>query len=222
MTSDPGAEARQWAAAFAFTHALFRKPSPEQHAWLRSMECRNAWRELAGASGAVESLDVPEAFDDYAERFIATFDVGTPAPPVPLIESHYNKREPIPRILHENILFYRQFGVQLRDSALESADHLRHQLEFARHLLTYLAEMETQGDHDRAGQARQACREYTRRHLCSWLPEAVVAAADVPLTMAQPALQLAAALADAVTELPERESPVADRSHTKEKSPCSV
>lgn len=182
---------RDMAAAFAFAHALFRKPSPDQHAWLLSPECQEMWNEIAGCTeGALSRLEVPEGYDDYCERFIATFDVGTPAPPVPLIESHYNKREPIPKILHENILFYRQFGLQLRDSSLESADHLRHQLEFVQHLLEYHARLTETGAFADAKQVARALCDYANRHLRSWLPEAVGCAVDAPLQFAHQALAL--------------------------------
>ena len=187
---------RHMAAAFAFVHALFRKPSPDQHAWLLSSECREMWNEFVSSiEGPLLLLDVPTDYDDYSERFIATFDVGTPTPPVPLIESHYNKREPIPRILHENILFYRQFGLQLRDTSLESADHLRHQLEFVQHLLEYHARLTETSKLTDVQQVARALADYASRHLQSWLPEAVSCAVDAPLQFAQPALTLTNLLA---------------------------
>ena len=188
--------ARDMAAAFAFAHALFRKPSPDQHAWLLSPECRDMWSEIvASIEGPPLILDVPTDYDDYCERYIATFDVGTPAPPVPLIESHYNKREPIPRILHENILFYRQFGLQLKDTSLESADHLRHQLEFVQHLLMYHSELALSGQIAALEQVSQALEDYVKRHLSSWLPEAIDCADDAPLQFAKSALSLVGVLA---------------------------
>ena len=166
------------------------------------------WNEIVGAiEGPQLLLDVPTDYDDYCERYIATFDVGTPAPPVPLIESHYNKREPIPRILHENILFYRQFGLQLRDSSLENADHLRHQLEFIEHLLVYHSELAESGQTTASEQVAQALVDYVRRHLSSWVAEAVTCTEDAPLQLAGPALSLVGLLAhrilDAIVNDPE-------------------
>lgn len=192
---------RDMATAFAFAHALFRKPSPDQHAWLLSPECWDMRDEIVGSvDGTPLDPEVPAEYDDYCERYIATFDVGTPTPPVPLIESHYNKREPIPRILHENILFYRQFGLQLRDTSLESADHLRHQLEFVRHLLEYRSRLATSGQAAASAQATQALADYARRHLLSWLPEAAICAENAPLHLAKPALILAKSLAQLIAE----------------------
>jgi TorA maturation chaperone TorD len=199
MASTDAWTSRDMAGAFAFAHSLFRKPTPGQHVWLLSLECRNLWGELAArVDGLPMPLDVPADCNDYAERYIATFDVGTPAPPVPLIESHYNKREPIPRILHENILFYRQFGLQLRDSSLESADHLRHQLEFVQHLLEFQSQLAMSGQTAESAQVIQALADYVRRHLLSWLPEAIICAEEAPLQFAKSALVLAKSLAQQI------------------------
>lgn len=196
---------RDMAAAIAFVHSLIRKPTLDQHAWLRSSECQELWSGLCSDFDSLNQLDVPVEYSDYAERYIATFDVGTPTPPVPLIESHYNKRDPIPRILHENILFYRQFGLQLRDSALESADHLRHQLELVQHLLEYRAQLETDNRVTEAEQVTQALADYANRHLLSWLPEAITCAEDVPLAFAKPTLTLADLLARRIVGAEESE-----------------
>lgn len=212
---------RDLAAAFAYVHSLLRKPTPSQYAWLVSAECQELWRELcSGFDGLPGQLDASAEYNDYAERYIATFDVGTPTPPVPLIESHYNKREPIPRILHENILFYRQFGLQLRDSALESADHLQHQLEFVRHLLEYRSQLETDKQMAEAGQITQALVDYSRRHLLSWLPGAITCADEAPLGFAKAALTLAHALARMVGGSDDLDSRVGSDTRPREVQPC--
>lgn len=212
---------RDMAAAVAFVHSLIRKPAADQHAWLLSSECQELWRELCSDfDGLPGQLEVSVEYNDYAERYIATFDVGTPAPPVPLIESHYNKRDPIPRILHENILFYRQFGLQLRDSALESADHLRHQLEFVRHLLEYRAQLETDKQVAEAGQVTQALQDYASRHLISWLPEAISCAEEAPLAFAKSTLTLANVLAQIVIGTDDSEPSGGRNTRLKEVQPC--
>jgi len=214
--------AAELSVKFAYAHALFRKPTPEQHAWLLSGECQSIWRELAAESDGLPSLlAAPAACEDYAERYIATFDVGTPAPPVPLIESHYNKREPVPRILHENILFYRQFGLQLRDSAMENADHLRHQLEFTQHLLAYLARFQESGKAAASTQVACALRDFVTRHLLSWLPEATACAAGAPLPLADPALRLTTFLAMQVIALTADPRCKEDTVRSEEAVPCS-
>lgn len=213
---------RDMAAAVAFVHSLIRKPTPDQHVWLLSSECQELWRELcSGFDGLPGQLDVPVEYNDYAERYIATFDVGTPTPPVPLIESHYNKRDPIPRILHENILFYRQFGLQLRDSVLESADHLRLQLEFVRHLLEYRAQFEANKQVTEAGQVTQALQDYVSRHLISWLPEAISCAEEAPLAFANSTLTLANFLARMVIGADDSELRGGRNTRLREVQPCS-
>ena len=82
-------------------------------------------------------LQLPASFHSYEEQYVAAFEVGLPHAPVPLIESHHRRGEPVPRVLHENILFHRAFGLQIKEDSLESSDHLRYQLE----LLARLCEL---------------------------------------------------------------------------------
>lgn len=194
-------DALELAAAFSFTHELFRPAASEQYEWLIGETCAESWRYLTQAFPHFQDhLDLPPAFGDFESRFIATFDVGVPAPPVPILESHYNKRDPLPKILHENILFYQQFGLRLSSASNESADHLRHQLEFVSYLFSLLARAEASSDPgtpDRAAQICQALEDYLSRHLLSWLPQAVAAAQDAPLAAARQILEMALELSRA-------------------------
>ena len=202
----PAVDRRVWtyadlAVAFRFAHDLFKQPTAEQYAWLRSDECDRMWRALAEACGNLPlRLPLPENLATLESQYIATYDVGEPTPLVPLLESHYNHRDPVPRILHENILFYRRFGLELRSSANETADHLRHQLEF----VAYVCELATLSN-DRAApdvqsQIELALGDYVSRHLLSWLPQAYNAAAHAPLAMAGPCLQLSRELCVTFTQ----------------------
>lgn len=193
----------QWApvelaTAFSFAHDLLLPPDPEQHARLVGESCAASWRYLAGLIPHLDDhLDLPSQYPDFESRYIATFDVGIPTPQVPLLESHYNKRDPLPRILHENILFYQQFGLRLSSKSNESSDHLRHQLEFVSYLFSLLARIEASDDaasRDQIVQIRQALGDYLSRHLLSWLPQAVTAAGDAPLGAAGQVLELTLAL----------------------------
>ncbi len=168
------AEVLEEAAGWAYLHDLFRKPSPEQWEWLRSEPAQAAWRILAGQANMNDCplLPVPGAYEVYVTEFISTFEVGVPHPPCPLIESHWNKRAPVPKVLHENMLFYKQFGLELRSSANETADHLRHQLEFMHYLCRKEFEALTAGQFENAGQIARATSEYVARHLACWLPKA--------------------------------------------------
>jgi DMSO reductase family type II enzyme chaperone len=187
-----------------FSHDLLRKPNPDQHEWLRSAECRSFWDELT----AILSLDlafpmIPGDFQLYESQYIATFDVGQPHPPVPLIESHYNKAEPVPRILHENILFYTRFGLELREDFAESADHLLCQLSFMAHLLRLLQQHVEVNNAEESAQFVHAIGDFSDRHLRSWIPRAVEASADVPNLVAHPHLLVVSGLAEQCSALRE-------------------
>lgn len=195
------------AVAFSFAHDLFLPPDPDQYARLVGESCAASWGYLAAALPNLDDhLDLPSEYPDFESRYIATFDVGVPTPQVPLLESHYNKREPLPRILHENILFYQQFGLRLSPESNESADHLRHQLEFVSYLFTLLLRAEESGDvggGEQVSQIRRALHDYLSRHLLTWLPEAVRSAEGAPLAAAKQALQLALGMSQAALRFTE-------------------
>lgn len=127
-------ETRQ--ATYHFLRSALFAPTPEQHEWMRQPGFATALGELAAAFGVVlpEVEWVPEHWPDHASRYLACFEVGLPTPPVPLLASHYQNQEPVPRVIHEHILFYRRFGLQPPSVSQEPADHLLHQLAFLIHL----------------------------------------------------------------------------------------
>jgi len=167
------------AAGWVFLHRLFRFPSLAQWEWLHEDRVSLAWHLLASEVDATLAgeLPLPESLDWYREEFIAAFEVGMPEPPCPLIESHWNKREPVPRVLHENILYHKQFGLSLKTSANESADHLRHQLEFIHYLCHVEAGQAAAGRVPDEGYAASR-RDFLARHLLSWVPAAAVSLAE--------------------------------------------
>jgi DMSO reductase family type II enzyme chaperone len=134
---------------------------------------------------------LPADPSEYETQYIAAFDAGAPHPAVPLMESHYNQREPVQRILHENVLFHRSFGLRLRSEANETADHLRHQLEFTAHLYR----MESEAERDVREQVCRARHEFAERHLLSWLPRACEKAAQTPFPWVSRYLDLTLAAA---------------------------
>ncbi len=164
---------REEAALWGFLHDLFRPPSEEQWQWLCGEPARSAWAILAGhvESEVVPALPVPETQDAFEQDFIAAFEVGLPHPPCPLIESHWNHSESVPKVLHENTLFYQQFGLKMSASTLETADHLRFQLDFLRYLALLCVEAIEQKQPDKVAQIEQARADYLERHL-GWTPEA--------------------------------------------------
>ena len=167
---------REEAALWGFLHDLFRPPSEEQWQWLRGEPARSAWAMLAGniECDVVPTLPVPETQAAFEQDYLAAFEVGLPHPPCPLIESHWNHTESVPKVLHENTLFYHQFGLKMSASTLETADHLRFQLDFIRYLALLFAKALEQDQHDKAAQIEQARTDYFERRL-GWIPDAAQA-----------------------------------------------
>ena len=167
--------AKEQALRWAFFHDLFRPPTLGQWEWLRSEAVQQAWAVLSNecTTDVPNQIPLPDTFEKFQEEYIAAFEVGAPSPPCPLIESHWNKRDSTPRILHENMLFYRRFGLELRSSANETADHLRHQLEFI-HYLHDLAERygDDPENETQASQISRAKHDFIERHVLSWIPRA--------------------------------------------------
>ncbi|MBM3497518.1 MAG: hypothetical protein FJX74_02500 [Armatimonadetes bacterium] len=168
------AELREQAAQWRFLHDLFRFPDARQWAWLNEPWVAEAWRRLASTAAKPHPLDLPRPGEpsEYEQAFIAAFEVGLPDPPCPLIESHWNRTGPAPEVLHENLLFFRRFGLELRSSANEPADHLRHQLEFLCYLCGLEADLRGADDADRAAQIALGREEFLDRHVRCWLPPA--------------------------------------------------
>lgn len=185
------------ADVFFFAKDLFRAPGADQWTWLTSEPVAAFWKELVAALELQDAaLELPDSAQRYEIEFIEAFEAGAPNPPVPLIESHYNKRDPVPKILHENILYYQTFGLRLKSSANETADHLRHQLEFVGYLCRLeVSELSGANREEYLQQIRQARQEYVERHLLSWLPKAAERARPAPSPWVSRHLAVALALA---------------------------
>jgi DMSO reductase family type II enzyme chaperone len=160
---------------YRFLRSALTAPTPEQHVWLSDERFAPTLEALCGSfdlpcpAGPL----VPAGFADHQSRYLACFEVGMPGPPVPLVASHYNQREPVPRIIHEHILFYRTFGVQLPADCLEQADHLVHQLAFLIHLDRLLID-----DTFAATSILRARHDFLSRHLVRWVGAAARAAEE--------------------------------------------
>jgi TorA maturation chaperone TorD len=162
-------------AVYRFLLAALDKPTPEQHTWFAGPDFRLSLTELCESFGVAPLVDEAAA-DGPAEhqaRYIACFEVGLPAPPVALLASHYNRREPVTAIIHEHILFYRRFGTSLAAGNIEPADHLLNELAF----LIRLDELCLQGG---AGTTSlvQARRDFLRRQAARWPARAAEAATE--------------------------------------------
>lgn len=162
-------------AVYRFLLAALNKPTAEQHAWFAAPEFRQSLAELAERFGvAPPPGELAAAYPaDHQARYIACFEVGLPTPPVVLLASHYNKREPVTAIIHEHILFYKRFGASLAAGNIEPADHLLNELAFLIRLDELLAQ-----DTPMADSILCARRDFLRRHLTRWPAQAADAAVE--------------------------------------------
>jgi TorA maturation chaperone TorD len=184
--------ARARLAVYGLVGAGLAAPTPAQHAWMGGADFAAslaALCELFGLTSPPTPL-VPGEFADHQARYLASFEVGLPAAPVVLLASHYQRREPAPRIIYEHILFYRRFGVRVPARSLEPANHLGHQLAFLMHLDGRLLE-----GHLDPESLRWARRDFLARHL-AWVDRAAFQAMELGLAPVYQALLavLAAAL----------------------------
>ncbi|MFO0930077.1 MAG: molecular chaperone TorD family protein [Gemmataceae bacterium] len=212
MTTESVADVRAVRqAVYHFLRAALGPPSPEQHAWMRSADFARALGDIAAAFGVDFPAGelVPEEWADHESRYLACFEVGLPGPPVPLLASHYQKREPAPRVIHEHILFYRGFGLPGPDREQSPADHLVYQLDFLIHIDALLAK-----DRVDAESALWARQDFLSRHVQRWTDEASRQAEGKGLPGVY--RTLLAVLAAAVAE--DREQTAASR-HEAEGSP---
>jgi TorA maturation chaperone TorD len=182
-------------ALYRFLLAALDKPTAEQHAWLAGPDFRHSLAELCDQFG----VDFPagnlgaEGPAEHEARYISCFEVGVPAPPVVLLASHYNRREPVTSVIHEHILFYRRFGASLSERNIEPADHLLNQLAF----LIRLDELFLNDDPGVASIIR-ARRDFLQRQAARWPAWAAVATVEKGLPAVYRALL--ALLAAAVSQ----------------------
>ena len=109
LTGQTREDLAESAARWHFFLTLFKFPSLKQWIGLQEERSRRAWAILNRDLDADPALEMPVPADlqTYEDLYLSTFEVGVPHPVCPLIESHWNKRHPVPKILHENILFYK-------------------------------------------------------------------------------------------------------------------
>jgi DMSO reductase family type II enzyme chaperone len=150
----------------------FGFPSAERFAWLSSREHRALLETLDSQLHARKKRRAVRRFPIYSAyeaAYLALFEVGVPAPPVPLLDSAYSRSRPAQEVVLDCVNFYDVLGLRPSD-AVFPADHLVTQLEFlsaVRFLRagSQLAEQESQ--------LRLLERDFIERHLLSWLPTAL-------------------------------------------------
>jgi TorA maturation chaperone TorD len=167
------AEAR--VAVYRFLLAALDKPAAARHAWLTGPDFRGGLEALCEsfALGCPDGELTPGRFADHESRYLACFEVGLPEPPVVLLASHYNRREPVPRTVHEHVLFYKRFGARLAAGNVEPADHLLNQLAF----LIRLDELLLGGEVE-AGSVLRARHDFLARQAVGWPARAAAAAEE--------------------------------------------
>lgn len=164
---------------YRFLLAALDKPSPDQHAWVTGAEFPQALHSLCERFGL--AVPPPPWFaDEYAQFqavYIACFEVGLPAPPVVLLASHYNRRQPTPRTVHEHLTLYRWFGLKNAADNLEQSDHLLNELAF----LVRLDELLLEGVVEKES-LLLVRRDFLARHAAAWPAEAARSARkkDIP------------------------------------------
>jgi TorA maturation chaperone TorD len=162
-------------AVYRFLRAALDKPTAEQHGWLVSDAFRRQLDALArefGVEAAAGEL-VPAYAADHEARYLACFEVGLPEPPVVLLASHWNHREPVPAVIHEHKLFYKRFGAAGLMEPRESADQLLNELTFLIHLDDRLRQ-----PREDASSVLRARRDFLARHPARWMGQAAEAAEE--------------------------------------------
>jgi|DewCreStandDraft_5_1066085.scaffolds.fasta_scaffold00942_6 DMSO reductase family type II enzyme chaperone len=150
---------------------LFGFPSRERFAWMCrpdfSSGLASLWNEL-GCRGRFPRWRMFESYDQYESAYIALFDVGVPAPPVPLLESAWRKSQPAQQVVLDNVNFYEVLDLRC-DMSRYPADHLLTQLEFL--AAVRYAQESTDAEMNRDSLARLE-HDFLDRHLLAWFPAA--------------------------------------------------
>ncbi len=125
---------------------------------------REAWQRLCerGLVDAALSQDVLES------EYLAAFEVGGNAAPVPLFEGMHRKDLGRDGILEDLLRFYEFFDVKLSETDREYPDHLVTELEFLAWLC--LREQAAEREGRDAEPFRRAARDFLDRHLAAWVP----------------------------------------------------
>jgi DMSO reductase family type II enzyme chaperone len=153
---------------FAFT---LGQPAVERFEWLQRPDLDAL---LAGLWDMLECEGVcprPGTYADYQEyesTYVAEFEVGLPAAPVPLQESAHDTTAPPQDTVLENVFFYEVLGLKAAP-ARYAPDHLVTQLEFLS--AVRFMRRRTPQVANREPLARLE-RDYLERHVLNWLPRA--------------------------------------------------
>jgi DMSO reductase family type II enzyme chaperone len=151
---------------FAF---VFDRPSQERFEWFSqpniSEGLQRLWDNLGLDKSFPQFQNFPE-YDAYEASYISLFDVGMPAPPVPLSESGHDRSQPSQNMALENVNFYSVLGLKA-DMTQNPPDHLVTQLEFLS-AVRYARENSPNPENRREMWRLET--EFLDRHLLNWVP----------------------------------------------------
>lgn len=171
LTPDEIAASESAVDLYRVFHYLFGFPSRDRFDRMRRPDFPGAlallWRELR-CPGDYPGVEMFEDYGKYESAYIALFDVGVPAPPVPLLESAWRKAQPAQQIVLDNVNFYSVLGLQCNTSRYP-ADHLLTQLEF---LAAVRYAREHSATESNCESLRRLEQDFLGRHLGAWFPAA--------------------------------------------------
>ncbi|MHB9036516.1 MAG: molecular chaperone TorD family protein [Armatimonadota bacterium] len=170
-TKDSAAISFEDVDLYTFFYLLLEKPGPGQRSLVMDQETSSLLSKVAGYLHVADfqGADQPTSIEEAESSYLSLFEVGLPAPPCPLNESPYNRTAPPTKVIHENLLFYRAFGLDLKTENTELPDHICNQLEFLSYL-TRLLEQST--DAESVASILAGKRDFVERHVLSWVPTA--------------------------------------------------
>jgi DMSO reductase family type II enzyme chaperone len=151
---------------FAF---VFDRPTRERFEWFSQPNISEWLQQLWNNLGSDKAFPLFEKFPDYdayEASYIALFDVGMPAPPVPLSESGHDRSQPSQNLALENVNFYAVLELKA-DMTRNPPDHLVTQLEF---LSAVRYARENAADPENRRQMLRLETEFLDRHLLNWVP----------------------------------------------------
>ena len=154
---------------YAFFRLLLEKPGPDRRSLVMDKQTSSLLSEVADYLHVadVQGVDQPASIEEAESSYLSLFEVGLPAPPCPLNESPYNRTAPPTKLIHENLLFYKAFGLDLKTENTELPDHICNQLEF----LSYLTRLQEQSaDAESVAPILAGKRDFVERHVLSWVP----------------------------------------------------
>lgn len=124
----------------------------------------DAWRRLTESGLVSPAL----AREDLEAEYLAAFEVGRDASPVPPFEGMHRGDLGRDWVLEDLLRFYEFFAVRLNEANREYPDHLATELEF----LAWLCLQEQAARHEgrNVESLRLAQRDFIDRHLAAWLP----------------------------------------------------